>query len=184
MLSDANKLIRLAPLKNEGWSLRATYRTARKEFAAALPDIDEAIALSPTNGFLVNRRATILLGLGRTEDSLAAYQQAHALAPKSVGIAIRLGKALTQVGRHEEAQPLLDVAVDTDPTRSHARVARADLREAQGDIAGALIDLRAALAIALDKVKRSKTPDSPPMELRRRIEDLERRLTAPGEKSE
>ncbi len=80
-LQDLNALVAFCPQYAEGYNQRAFVNYLRQDFAAALVDLDRAIALSPTHIAALSGRALTLVGLGRTEEAREALAEALALNP-------------------------------------------------------------------------------------------------------
>jgi len=80
-LQDLDALVDFCPQYAEGYNQRAFVNYLRQDFATALVDLDQAIALSPTHIAALSGRALTLVGLGRTEEARAALAEALALNP-------------------------------------------------------------------------------------------------------
>ena len=76
-----DRLIAYCPEFAEGYNQRAFVSYLRQDYAAALEDLDRAVALSPGHIGAVSGRALTLLGLGRMDEARAALQAAIALNP-------------------------------------------------------------------------------------------------------
>ena len=80
-LGEFDRLVTYCPDYAEGYNQRAFAHFLRQDFAAALVDLDRAIALSPNHIAALSGRALSLLGLGRIDDARAALAKAMALNP-------------------------------------------------------------------------------------------------------
>ncbi|HEX7375291.1 MAG TPA: sulfotransferase [Steroidobacteraceae bacterium] len=83
--------------------------------AAGLTLIDESIALDPRDPEAHAQRARWLSRLYRTDEALAATQQALALSPDRALTCDTLGVVLSRAGRHERAVECFDRATRLDP---------------------------------------------------------------------
>jgi tetratricopeptide (TPR) repeat protein len=72
--------------------------------------------LNPRNVSATNNRGLALLGLGRVEDALAAYDQALALNPGLATALENKGVALAVIGDYDQALAELDTAGRLEPT--------------------------------------------------------------------
>lgn len=80
---------------------------------AGLADLDKALKLDPSNGYALSWRGEALRRLGRLDEAIAVLDVA---AVKAKGVTARwawarLGRALAEAGRHEEAVIAFDHAV-------------------------------------------------------------------------
>lgn len=82
---------------------------------------------------------------GDYEAAAASYRRALDIEPE-LDLHWRLGRALRILGRPDEALAVLERALDHRPSDPYRHLQMAYLREATGDIAGAVEHLRSALA--------------------------------------
>lgn len=80
-LDDLNDLITYCPNYAEGYNQRAFVNFLRQDFAAALPDLDTALELSPNHIAAMSGRALTLLGLKRHDEARLALSDALELNP-------------------------------------------------------------------------------------------------------
>lgn len=80
-MSDFDRLIDYCPDYAEGYNQRAFVHYLRRDFAAALEDLDRALALSPRHVAAMSGRALSLLGLARPDEARSALQEALRLNP-------------------------------------------------------------------------------------------------------
>lgn len=80
-VADFDRLVAYCPNYAEGYNQRAFAHFLRQDFAAALPDLDRAIELSPRHIGALSGRALALIGLGKEAESQAALAAALALNP-------------------------------------------------------------------------------------------------------
>ena len=76
-----DRLIDYCPDYAEGYNQRAFVHFLREDFAAALPDLDRALALSPQHVAAMAGKALTLMGLGRTDEAQEVLRDAVALNP-------------------------------------------------------------------------------------------------------
>jgi tetratricopeptide (TPR) repeat protein len=91
----------------------------------------------------------VLARLGKVDEAIAHYRAALAAQP-AVDIQVSLAALLVQIGRLEEAAPLLQRAVIDAPDLPEAHYQWARLRERAGDLAAAENALRTALRLRPD----------------------------------
>ncbi len=78
---DFDALVEYCPNYAEGYNQRAFVNFLRSDFAAALPDLERAISLSPQHVAAMSGRALVLIGLGRDADAQEALAAALELNP-------------------------------------------------------------------------------------------------------
>ena len=76
-----NRLIEYCPDYAEGYNQRAFVSYLREDFAAAVIDLDRALARSPQHVAALAGKALSLLALGQNDAARAALEQALALNP-------------------------------------------------------------------------------------------------------
>jgi tetratricopeptide (TPR) repeat protein len=74
-------LVAYCPDYAEGWNQRAFSSYLQRDFAAALTDLDTAIALDPHHVPAISGKALTLFGLGRDDEAQDVLRQALALNP-------------------------------------------------------------------------------------------------------
>lgn len=80
-LAAFDQLIDYCPDYAEGYNQRAFVHYLRRDFAAALADLDRALALSPRHIAALSGRALSLYGLSRLEEARQALSEALKLNP-------------------------------------------------------------------------------------------------------
>ena len=78
---DFDRLVDYCPDYAEGYNQRAFVNFLRGDFAAALPDLEKALSLSPNHIGALSGRALTLVGLGRDAEAQDALAQALELNP-------------------------------------------------------------------------------------------------------
>ena len=76
-----DKLVVYCPDYAEGYNQRAFVNFLRQDYAAALPDLDRALDLSPQHIGALSGRALTLMGLGRDDEAQAVLREAVKLNP-------------------------------------------------------------------------------------------------------
>ncbi|WP_121067180.1 tetratricopeptide repeat protein [Chachezhania antarctica] len=95
-----DRLIDYCPDYAEGYNQRAFVAFLRQDYAAALPDLDRALEISPRHVAAMSGRALSLIGLGRLAEARVALSQALELNPwLPERRLIAPGGALADVGR-------------------------------------------------------------------------------------
>jgi len=79
--ADFEALIQYCPEYAEGYNQRAFVNFLSENYAAALPDLDRALELSPRHVGALSGRMATLMALGRTEEAQADLKRALALNP-------------------------------------------------------------------------------------------------------
>ncbi|MEC3860337.1 tetratricopeptide repeat protein [Mesobacterium sp. TK19101] len=80
-LDHFNRLVDYCPDYAEGYNQRAFIHFLREDYAAALPDLERALALNPHHIAALAGKGLTLLGLGRKDEGHAALRMALALNP-------------------------------------------------------------------------------------------------------
>ena len=100
------------PTDASGFSRRGAAETSRRDYKAALADLDRAVAMDPANGQYLLQRARAKFMLGDRPAALADLDRAATVAPTDPQI--RLVRAQTLLARNRMVDALSDLqAVDT-----------------------------------------------------------------------
>jgi tetratricopeptide (TPR) repeat protein len=101
--ADASRAVERSPRLAQAWVARAVYRTHLEEdYAAALADVDQAIALEPANATAHHERSEILYSMEDYEGAYAAADLAVAAAPKAAQLYFE--RALCRASLEEEPE--------------------------------------------------------------------------------
>ena len=135
------------------WSvryLRALVHYTRDEWAAAIADFDEALALRPSYyaQALVQRGLT-KEKLGDGDGALADYARALEQDPRHTSARLRRAIVYFERGDFAASRTELEAALAVDPEHPPSRQLRARIRLKQGDAEGSLADNEAVLRAAL-----------------------------------
>ncbi|WP_292289648.1 tetratricopeptide repeat protein [Marivita sp.] len=76
-----NALVSYCPFYAEGYNQRALLNYLRGDYPAVLPDLDQAIALSPRHTGALTGKALTLIALGRDAEAQVVLKDAVALNP-------------------------------------------------------------------------------------------------------
>lgn len=76
-----NALVSYCPFYAEGYNQRAFVNFLRKDYHAALPDLDQAIALNPHHTGALTGKARTLIELGENDEAQVILKKAVALNP-------------------------------------------------------------------------------------------------------
>lgn len=121
-LESANKAVELAPELGAGYAARGFVRAVHSyEFAAAMADLDKAVALSPHDAEVLHRSAIVLAIYGNLSAAIAREKEAFELDPLSAEICMRLAFFLVANQQLAEAQPLYEKALAIAPNSVRAR---------------------------------------------------------------
>jgi tetratricopeptide (TPR) repeat protein/predicted aspartyl protease len=96
------------PTDAAGFSRRGAAETSRRDYKAALADLDRAVAMDPKNGRYLVERAHAQMLSGNRPAALADLDQAVAVAPGDPEI--RMAHAESLLGRRRRADALNDLA--------------------------------------------------------------------------
>lgn len=93
----------------------------RGDAKAAVPPLQRAAELQPTNVKVLDTLASALIDAGRSEDALPILQRAIQADPKNVDVLLDLGAALHNVGRIEDGVAPLRQAIEIHPNDPRPR---------------------------------------------------------------
>jgi tetratricopeptide (TPR) repeat protein len=99
---------------------------------------------------LMHNKASVLMGLGRIEEALAAYDAVIAVDPHYPDYYLDRGNALHRLGRDDEALADYETAIRLGPPFPEAEYNRSEILQEQGDTAGALAALDYVLVLDPD----------------------------------
>ena len=99
-----------------------------EEWEKALDELDRAIALSPKYGDLHNYRGVALCELGRLDEAIAAFRRSIALNPDYLSAKLNLAFAHLRAAQYKEAEGVLELVLEQDPTVSVASIKLEELR--------------------------------------------------------
>jgi tetratricopeptide (TPR) repeat protein len=147
---------RAEPTDAAGWRkqgqmyAKRAYETADPSFyPLATKAYARATALTPASAPLLADRANLALALHDFNGAHRLATQALGLEPNSFAARVALFDATIEIGRYDEAATQIETLTDERPgVASLSRLSY--LRQLQGDIAGAVVAMRSAVAAAAD----------------------------------
>lgn len=128
----------------------AATRIRRGRPEAALPLLDQALAVEPDDADAWTQRGTALGALRRHAESLTCHERVLALTPDAAPAWLRHGQALQYLERHDEALASYERALALDPGLAQARTNRANILKHRGRANEAAEDFRRAIALGGD----------------------------------
>jgi tetratricopeptide (TPR) repeat protein len=103
------------------WARLADTYTAAKKYPEAEDAFKKAIAIAPTNAAYHNNLGQAYVKDRKTDEAIAAYNQAAQLDPANAGMYyFNLGAVLTNSGKLDEANTAFDKAIAADPAKADA----------------------------------------------------------------
>ena len=145
----AARAIRLAP--NEPQARRANsrmLRSVKKDYAAALAQIDSGLSRSPNDAELLSNAASLAAILSHWDDAVTRAQRAYAIDPRNAYAAAQLAKTLHIVRRFADADVYYAKALELSPGNIATTEDRAINQISLGNLAGAKAVVAEALATA------------------------------------
>ncbi|MFD2184329.1 tetratricopeptide repeat protein [Rhodoplanes azumiensis] len=144
---DYDEGLRIAPTSALMLAGRGAAHVERKDYESAIKDFDEAISLDSSLGDAYVGKVSVLILQNKAAQALSVIEGVVLRHPDSSQLQNALAWTLFKLGRDREGLPAVERAIMLDPTNAAALDTRANIREAMGDLEGALDDFRAALAI-------------------------------------
>ena len=121
-LRAAKRAVELAPELGETHvALAVVLAYGSLDFAAALPEFELAMTLSPGNASVQRRCAGFAGDLGHFQSAIIAARRAVALDPQNVNTHVTLGKVLTFARRYDEALPAYRAAAMVNPNSVYVK---------------------------------------------------------------
>ncbi len=143
--ADFDKAVELAPRNVQVRRTRGLFRLIRDEYAAAIEDIDVAIAEDGEDASLHEARGVALMMSDKLDEALASLDRAIEIDPDLAGPLLQRARVLAMRGDQEAAIETLQRAIAIDPDDAVPFVLRARLKLQAGDVDGAIEDLRLVL---------------------------------------
>lgn len=139
----------------EGWYYLGRTKYNQNRFEEGVRAFEESLKLDPGNVKTEDNLGLCLVGLGRTEDAMAAFRKAIAWqhpAPKNPGPFIDLASVLLDQNLTEEAIPYLRTAIEisAQDSKSHELLGKAYSR--LNRLQMAQVELEKAVALAPEAV--------------------------------
>ncbi|MBY0493027.1 MAG: protein kinase [Cyanobacteria bacterium] len=140
----------------------ALYSMYAGQFDTAITESDETLKLNPGAFKALVARALSQLALGRPEEAAKSYEAMALISADGASFAAAgLADLAAVEGRYADAIAMLDKGIAAEEARKNAtraatkKVARAEMRILNGDVAGGVRDAQSALAATNDQTVRS-----------------------------
>lgn len=136
----SERALALAPALGGALTTRGAALKGGRRFAEAVAGHRRALHLRPDHAVAWSNLGTALAGLSRWGEAVTATRRALALSPALVDAHTNLGHAAQVQGRTAEAERCVERTLRLVPDRAPARMNRALLRLARGDLGGGWAD--------------------------------------------
>ena len=114
----------------------------------ALVDLDKAVTLAPDSAVLLVNRSQAYRKFARFQEAIADLDKAVALSPDLVPARFNRGVLLYEEAKYKQALADFDVCVQVAPDTAGPYFNRAVTRDALGDQAGAVVDMKRFIELA------------------------------------
>lgn len=121
---------------------RGSLLLAQDRVFDALVDLEKAVSLAPHSPELLINRSQAYLKFDRSQEAMDDLNKAVALSPELVPARFNRGVMLYGEARYEEALADFDVCIQVAPYTAGPYFNRAVTRDALGDQAGAMTDMK------------------------------------------
>lgn len=115
-----------------------------RDWRGAEREYQRAIELCPGYATAHQRYSLLLMGMGRTEESLEEIEKARSLDPLSIVINASVGWRLVWAQRYEQAMSQLQKTLEMDPSFSETHLHLGGFYEAKGEMDKAISELQKA----------------------------------------
>ncbi|MEE4173085.1 MAG: tetratricopeptide repeat protein [Xanthomonadales bacterium] len=139
-----DEVIAVQPANRDALLGRIDTALAIGDVDAALELCDRAISVSDDARFH-QRKAAVLQRAGRDAESVGNLEVLHRQTPEDLPLTIELARARLASGDLDGADDLFARVLEADPGHRAALLGRVDIRERQGDTAGAMALLEESL---------------------------------------
>lgn len=129
-------------------SIAAIKLNYEQDLEGARKEIERAITLNPHYATAHHWHAATLVGLGHTDEAVAAIQRALELDPLSAIMRVTAGEVFQLAGRWQEAEEHLQKALELNPNLARAYIALATIHQLSGNWQKAEHELQRAMALA------------------------------------
>lgn len=143
------------PTDADGFSRRGAAETSRRDYKAALADLDRAVAMKPNNGRYLLQRARAQFLSGNRPAAFADLDQAVKVAPADPEIRLARAELLINRQRKDEAIKDLDAADVAVPREADERLALASAYERLDQFDKAIADYDQWIAAHPDDSRQS-----------------------------
>ena len=119
----AKKALSLYPGTTKAYQLLGNVGLYRKDYDRALAQVDEALAINPSDAESYHMRGSILQWSGRPAEAVEWLNAAHRLGGLNTSLLMNLGIAKYLLGQNREAIEVLDRVLSRNPGRMHRLMA-------------------------------------------------------------
>jgi serine/threonine protein kinase/Flp pilus assembly protein TadD len=141
--ADAEQAIALDPQSAEGYLALADLRLSYDlDWEGAQAALDKATALEPGSAEVLGARAGLEELRGRLDKSIELWKQATALDTQCSSCYLFLGNDLYQTGQYDEADTVLQKALQLDPQQGYIHFVRGQILLARGRPQEALMEVQ------------------------------------------
>ena len=127
---------------------RGSFLLAQDRVFEALVDLEKAVTLAPGSAELLVNRSQAYSKFNRPQEAMADLDKAVAISPKLIPARFNRGVMLYDQARYQEALTDFDACIQTDPQTAGPYFNRAVTRDALGDHAGAVSDMKRFIELA------------------------------------
>lgn len=147
-LAIINDQIRNDPNNADLYYQRAMYYTGKKDFAAAIMDINRVISIDSNNVKYLMAAADIHFFTNKVQRADQLLKRAVEIEPTNVDCMLRLAQLHHYLKRYEEEMALLEKVLDIDKRNSQAFFMKGMIYKEKGDTANAMQTMQ--LAVQMD----------------------------------
>jgi len=147
LVAEAREAIVAAPESAEAWGTLGQVHQANYMLGPALECYRRAAELDPRNARWVHLEAVVQSDLGEHDGAIAGFRRARELDPGYAPIQWRLGAALFETGRTQEAEEAFRLALQIAPDSLEALTGLARIGLRRRDPDAAIRELRRALEL-------------------------------------
>ena len=142
--------IRNNPFSAELFAVRGSFYLERNNVSAALTDFESALKLAPDSAAILTNRAQAYRHFGRIGEALQDLDRAIELSPELLAAYFNRGAIHFSSDSFDLALKDFDSCIAIDPHQAGPYFNRAAARDALGDRAGAIEDIKRFMEIAGD----------------------------------
>ncbi len=152
-LSECNQAIKINPQSSDAYLNRANFFESKYNIKDATNDYNKAVEINPEDPYIYLKRAKFKRANWSDfgdASILEDYNKAVTVAPQNSDMYLRRGKEFYSRQHDSSENELADYnqAIELNSKNSSAYLSRAELKQKQQDVQGALIDCKLALKYA------------------------------------
>ena len=141
-LKEAEAALAIDPRFSDARILRAGIRASRRQYQAAIADLQQAVSLDPAKPMIKLDLAKVLDEAGRPDDARREFEGILKSQPDYVPALTGLGALLAKAGQYDQAEALLRRSLTLEPVQDEGRFNLARVLEQQGKRADAAVEYR------------------------------------------